>query len=217
LPQCSGHQTATGHHEAWHRADVVTLGFPCQDISFAGNGAGITGDRVPTYGGGVAEPFAWYDRPYAIVENVAALLRRGVDTVLGDLAEIGYDAEWHCIPASHVGAPHRRTASGLLPTPSGVNGGKNHTVGRLDEWGGSSNPFRGTDLARVRCASFEECTPESSQARMTLVEALRYHASLMIAPEVAPKVRALLNDASTVMWAAAEALSTESESVAEKR
>jgi hypothetical protein len=55
-------------------------------------------------------------------------------------------------------------------------------------------------------------TPESSQARMTLVEALRYHASLMIAPEVAPKVRALLNDASTVMWAAAEALSTESES-----
>jgi hypothetical protein len=46
---------------------------------------------------------------------------------------------------------------------------------------------------------------------MTLVEALRYHASLMIAPEVAPKVRALLNDASTVMWAAAEALSTESE------
>lgn len=54
-------------------------------------------------------------------------------------------------------------------------------------------------------------TPESSQARMTLVEALRYHASLMIAPEVAPKVRALLNDASTVMWAAAEALSTPSE------
>jgi hypothetical protein len=49
---------------------------------------------------------------------------------------------------------------------------------------------------------------------MTLVEALRYHASLMIAPEVAPKVRALLNDASTVMWAAAEALSTESETVA---
>jgi hypothetical protein len=49
---------------------------------------------------------------------------------------------------------------------------------------------------------------------MTLVEALRYHASLMIAPEVAPKVRALLNDASTVMWAAAEALSTESETAA---
>lgn len=45
----------------------------------------------------------------------------------------------------------------LLPTPSGTsNGHRNHVVGRLDEWGGSSNPFRGTDLARVRCASFEE-------------------------------------------------------------
>lgn len=44
----------------------------------------------------------------------------------------------------------------LLPTPSGVNGGKNHTVGRLDEWGGSSNPFRGTDIGKMRCASFEE-------------------------------------------------------------
>lgn len=44
----------------------------------------------------------------------------------------------------------------LLPTPSGVNGGTNHTAGRLDEWGGSSNPFRGTNLQRVRCAAFEE-------------------------------------------------------------
>jgi DNA (cytosine-5)-methyltransferase 1 len=42
------------------------------------------------------------------VENVAALLTRGMDTVLGDLSEIGYDAEWHVIPASAVGAPHRR-------------------------------------------------------------------------------------------------------------
>jgi DNA (cytosine-5)-methyltransferase 1 len=45
---------------------------------------------------------------YAIVENVSALLSRGLADVLGDLAEIGFDAEWHCIPASTVGAPHRR-------------------------------------------------------------------------------------------------------------
>jgi DNA (cytosine-5)-methyltransferase 1 len=43
-----------------------------------------------------------------VLENVAALLSRGLDTILWDLAEIGYDAEWHCIPASAVGAPHRR-------------------------------------------------------------------------------------------------------------
>jgi hypothetical protein len=45
----------------------------------------------------------------------------------------------------------------LLPTPSGTsNGGKNHVIGRLDEWGGSSNPWRGTEIGKVRCASFEE-------------------------------------------------------------
>ena len=47
-------------------------------------------------------------------------------------------------------------ASGLLPTPSGCTSGKNHVAGRLDEWGGSGNPFRGTEIASVRCASFEE-------------------------------------------------------------
>ncbi len=49
------------------------------------------------------------------------------------------------------------TGFGLLPTPSGVsNHGKNHVMGRMDEWGGSSNPFRGTEIGKVRCASFEE-------------------------------------------------------------
>nr|WP_051018565.1 hypothetical protein [Thauera sp. 28] len=47
-------------------------------------------------------------------------------------------------------------ASGLWPTPSGCTSGKNHVAGRLDEWGGSGNPFRGTEIASVRCASFEE-------------------------------------------------------------
>jgi DNA (cytosine-5)-methyltransferase 1 len=45
---------------------------------------------------------------FAIVENVAALLGRGLGVILGDLAAIGYDTEWHCIPASYVGAPHDR-------------------------------------------------------------------------------------------------------------
>jgi DNA (cytosine-5)-methyltransferase 1 len=88
-------------------ADVICGGFPCQDISTAGKGAGIAGERSGL----------WVEmcriigevRPrYAIVENVAALLGRGLGRVLGDLAAIGYDAEWHCIPASAVGAPHRR-------------------------------------------------------------------------------------------------------------
>lgn len=87
--------------------DVICGGFPCQDISTAGKGAGIEGERSglwSEYARLVGEL-----RPrFVIVENVAALLGRGLDKVLGDLAEIGFDAEWHCIPASAVGAPHRR-------------------------------------------------------------------------------------------------------------
>jgi len=87
--------------------DVICGGFPCQDISVAGKGAGLAGARSGL----------WYEyariigelRPrYVIVENVAAILTRGADVVLGTLATLGYDAEWHVIPASAVGAPHRR-------------------------------------------------------------------------------------------------------------
>jgi len=87
--------------------DLICGGFPCQDISVAGKGAGLAGARSGL----------WYEyariigelRPrYVIVENVAALLARGMGTVLGDLSSLGYDAEWHVIPASAVGAPHRR-------------------------------------------------------------------------------------------------------------
>ena len=54
------------------------------------------------------------------------------------------------------GHPTDATASGFLLTPSGAKNRKNHIVGRLDEWGGSANPFRGTNLGSVRCAAFEE-------------------------------------------------------------
>jgi DNA (cytosine-5)-methyltransferase 1 len=90
-----------------HAVDVICGGFPCQDISLAGKGAGLAGARSGL----------WYEfariigdiRPrYVIVENVAALLSRGMATVLGDLSTLGYDAEWHVISAAAVGAPHRR-------------------------------------------------------------------------------------------------------------
>lgn len=89
------------------RIDVLTGGFPCQDISTAGKRAGITGSRSSLwkhYLRAISEI-----RPrIALIENVSALTRRGLDVVLCDLASIGYDAEWYCLPASSVGAPHRR-------------------------------------------------------------------------------------------------------------
>jgi DNA (cytosine-5)-methyltransferase 1 len=87
--------------------DLICGGFPCQDISTAGKGAEIDGERS-----GLWHEFARIIgevRPRCvIVENVSALLGRGLGRVLGNLAALGYDAEWHCIPASYVGAPHRR-------------------------------------------------------------------------------------------------------------
>jgi DNA (cytosine-5)-methyltransferase 1 len=99
--------------------DVICGGFPCQDISTAGKGAGLAGERS-----GLWREYARLVgeiRPrYVVVENVSALLSRGLGTVLGDLAQVGYDAEWHCIPAAYVGAPHRRDRVWIVAYPNGA-------------------------------------------------------------------------------------------------
>lgn len=90
------------------RVDLIAGGFPCQDISQAGKGAGI---KEGTRSG------LWFEfariirelRPqYVLVENVPLLRKRGLGIVLSDLAACGYDAEWDGLPAAAVGAPHRR-------------------------------------------------------------------------------------------------------------
>lgn len=87
--------------------DAVAAGFPCQGISNAGKRAGLSDSRSGLFWEVVR--CLRVARPrIAILENVAALLIRGMDVVCGTLAEIGYDAEWDCIPASAVGACHIR-------------------------------------------------------------------------------------------------------------
>jgi DNA (cytosine-5)-methyltransferase 1 len=87
--------------------DLVAGGFPCQDISAAGRGAGLTG-----YRSGLWREFARIVgelRPrWVLVENVPALRRRGADTVLRDLEAAGYACTPMVVGARHVGAPHRR-------------------------------------------------------------------------------------------------------------
>lgn len=101
--------------------DVICGGFPCQDISLAGKGAGLAGERSGLW-------FQFHRliqefRPsWVIAENVSALRSRGLDEVLRSLSEIGYDAEWHCIPASYVGAPHRRDRIWIVAYPNGQPG-----------------------------------------------------------------------------------------------
>lgn len=89
------------------RVDIVSGGFPCQDISAAGKGAGITGQRSGMWShmarivGEVRPRFVW-------VENSPLLVSRGLDTVLADLAALGYDARWGVVGANNKGAPHDR-------------------------------------------------------------------------------------------------------------
>lgn len=87
--------------------DVITGGFPCQDISLAGKGAGLEGERSG-YWKHYKRLIQEIKPKGVIIENVSALRNRGLDQVLQDLHEVGYDAEWHCITASHLGATHQR-------------------------------------------------------------------------------------------------------------
>ena len=97
--------------------DVICGGFPCQDISNAGKRVGIDGERS-----GLWREYARIVRElrprYVLVENVAALLGRGLDVVLGDLAACGYDAEWSVLSAQNVGAPHLRERLFVVAYPA---------------------------------------------------------------------------------------------------
>ena len=98
--------------------DIISGGFPCQDISVAGKQAGITGRRSGLWG----EMFRIIGelRPrYAVIENVANLVRLGLETVICNLACIGYDAEWQIISAADVGAPHLRKRVWIISYPQG--------------------------------------------------------------------------------------------------
>lgn len=88
-------------------ADVICGGFPCQDLSSQGKLAGLSGARSGLYRE-ILRAIRVVRPRHTVMENVADLLGNGMGTLLGDVAEIGHDAEWHCIPAGAVGSPHER-------------------------------------------------------------------------------------------------------------
>lgn len=117
--------------------EVICGGFPCQDISYAGRGAGLAGKRSGL----------WYEFAriigemgprYVVVENVAALRARGLDQVLGTLSDLGYDAEWHTLAAADVGSPHRRSRLFILAYDRGSGAERLESTrdsGELGSWG----------------------------------------------------------------------------------
>jgi len=110
------YEDITELHCKQNEFDIITGGFPCQDISNAGKRRGIKAERSGL----------WFEmqrligevRPrYVFAENVSALINRGLPEVLASLAEIGYDAIWTTLRASDVGAPHRRERVFMLAYP----------------------------------------------------------------------------------------------------
>ncbi|AWV87782.1 DNA cytosine methyltransferase [Acinetobacter radioresistens] len=87
--------------------DVISGGFPCQDISSAGKGAGINGERSGLWTE-MARIIGEVRPRYVFVENSPMLVSRGLTRVISDLAEMGYDAQWARFSASNFGAPHQR-------------------------------------------------------------------------------------------------------------
>jgi DNA (cytosine-5)-methyltransferase 1 len=98
--------------------DFICGGFPCQDISLAGEGAGLDGERSGLWSE-IARLVGELRPVFVVVENVSALLGRGLGRVLGDLAALGYDAEWHCISAAFVGRPQLRDRIWIVAYPYG--------------------------------------------------------------------------------------------------
>ena len=98
--------------------DAVCGGFPCQDISTAGRGKGITEESRSGLFYELMRVVRMVRPRYVILENVAAILNNGLDIVLGELSEAGYDAEWAVISASSLGACHQRSRWWLVAYPN---------------------------------------------------------------------------------------------------
>ena len=113
--------------------DVVSGGFPCQDISAAGKGAGIDGERSGMWRH-MARIIHEVRPRYAFVENSPMLTSRGLGTVLGDLAAMGFDAAWGVLGAADVGANHQRDRIWIVAKWRGQLPHAQHVrIGRLEQ------------------------------------------------------------------------------------
>ncbi|WP_251023038.1 DNA cytosine methyltransferase [Streptomyces sp. ISL-10] len=116
--------------------DVLLGGYPCQPFSTAGRRKGTADDRhIWPH---IARALGVLRPRIAIFENVAGHLRLGFDTVLADLARLGFDAEWCLVRASEVGAPHRRERLFILATAADASGREPERRGVAGVLGGPS-------------------------------------------------------------------------------
>jgi len=147
----------------WRGAvDLVSGGFPCQDISLAGSGAGLDGARSGLWLE-MARIIREVRPRYAFVENSPALTARGLGRVLGDLAEMGFDARWGVLGAAHVGAPHRRERIWIL-----ADDRSQRREG--PQWGGAYRAPRAEASQRCDSVADAECARLQGGTRLRLNE-----------------------------------------------
>ena len=131
---------------------VVSGGFPCQDISAAGGGAGIDGERSGMWRE-MARVICEVRPRFVLVENSPMLTSRGLGTVLGDLASMGFDAKWGVLGAADVGAPHQRDRIWIVANS------------RHGCWGDKWTSQRGQDSSGERSTHPDKTSGSSEQSK----------------------------------------------------
>jgi len=114
--------------------DVVSGGFPCQDISAAGKGAGIEGERSGMWSE-MARIISEVRPKYTFIENSPMLTSRGLERVLADLAKMGFDAEWGVLSAADIGANHQRERIWIVGKDTQQHRFFPHTEHNRNGWG----------------------------------------------------------------------------------
>jgi len=131
--------------------DVVSGGFPCKDISAAGKGTGIDGERSGMWRE-MARIIHEVQPRFAFVENSPMLTSRGLGTVLGDLASMGFDAKWGVLGAADIGANHQRNRIWVVGNASSIR----RSAGR-DDHGQDDGSKPATDGQHARQVAHPKC------------------------------------------------------------
>lgn len=159
--------------------DLIAGGFPCQDISFAGKGTGINGERSGLWGE-FARIISDLRPRFVLVENVTALLNRGMGDVLGALAGGGYDAEWSVMRSCELQAPHMRPRLFIVAYPSQERRGRRRLIWTPE----ASLEIGGCDSEHVRPWSIESGVPRVAYGVANRVDRVRAIGNAVV-PQVA--------------------------------
>lgn len=169
--------------------DIFCAGFPCQDISVAGKGEGLDGEKSGLWW----ECFRLISElrfPIIVLENVAAITFRGGREVVGSLTSIGYDTEWQVISARMFGAPHIRrrwflvghasNAYNRSKTPKVQAGRSEHVVCNTRGWSHASNPNSQSKSNGSRFSQTLERTSSNTNSERTQIQIEREQSSVSL-------------------------------------